>query len=139
VPSEGAPQTSVAAGQEGDYFFVLWLVGGLAVAAGAIVLGSRMAWERGLAGLPYYQRVWEETLRLATWARLSPRPDQTPREYARHLETRLAGLEGLDLLAEVYGRCRFGRKPLPEGEAAQLRPIWRRVRNRLLARILVRR
>jgi transglutaminase-like putative cysteine protease len=139
VPSEGAPQTSAAAGQEGSYFFVLWLVGGLAVAAGAIVLGGRLAWERGLAGLPYCQRVWEETLRLATWARLGPRPDQTPREYARHLETRLAGLEGLDLLAEVYGRCRFGRKPLPEGEATQLRPVWRRVRNRLLARILVRR
>jgi len=139
VPSEGAPQTSAAAGQEGNYFFVLWLVVGLAVAAGAIVLGSRLAWERGLAGLPYCQRVWEETLRLATWARLGPRPDQTPREYAHHLETRLASLEGLDLLAEVYGRSRFGGKPLPEGEAAQLRPIWRRVRNRLLTRILVRR
>jgi transglutaminase-like putative cysteine protease len=139
VPSEGAPQTSAAAGQEGDYFFVLWLVVGLAVAAGAIVLGSRLAWERGLAGLPYCQRVWEETLRLATCARLGPRPDQTPREYAHHLETRLASLEGLDLLAEAYGRCRFGGKPLPEDEAAQLRPIWRRVRNRLLTRILVRR
>jgi transglutaminase-like putative cysteine protease len=139
VPSEGAPQTSAAAGQEGSYFFVLWLVGGLAVAAGAIVLGGRLAWERGLAGLPYCQRVWEQTLRLATWARLGPRPDQTPREYAHHLETRLASLEGLDLLAEVYGRSRFGGKPLPEDEAAQLRPIWRRVRNRLLTRILVRR
>ena len=139
VPSEGAPQTSEAAGQEGDYFFVLWLVMGLAVAAGAIVLGSRLAWERGLAGLPYCQRVWEETLRLATWARLGPRPDQTPREYAHHLAKRLAGLEGLDLLAEVYGRSRFGGKPLPEDEATQLRPIWRRVRNRLLTRILVRR
>jgi transglutaminase-like putative cysteine protease len=139
VPSEGAPQTSAAAGQEGSYFFVLWLVGGLAVAAGAILLGSRLAWERGLAGLPNCQRVWEQTLRLATWARLGPRPDQTPREYAHHLETRLAGLEGLDLLAEVYGRSRFGGKPLPEDEAAQLRPIWRRVRNRLLTRILVRR
>jgi hypothetical protein len=83
--------------------------------------------------------VWEETLRLATWARLGPRPDHTPREYARHLAKRLAGLEGLDLLAEVYGRRRFGRKPPPEDEAAQLRPIWRRVRNRLLTRILVRR
>jgi len=139
VPPEGAPQTSEAAGQEGSYFFVLWLVGGLAVAAGAIVLGGRLAWERGLAGLPYCQRVWEQTLRLATWARLGPRPDQTPREYAHHLETRLASLEGLDLLAEAYGRCRFGGKPLPEDEAAQLRPIWRRVRNRLLTRILARR
>jgi transglutaminase-like putative cysteine protease len=139
VPSEGAPQTSEAAGQEGNYFLVLWLVGGLTVAAGAIVLGGRLAWERGLAGLSYSQRVWEETLRLATWARLGPRPDHTPREYARHLAKRLAGLEGLDLLAEVYGRRRFGRKPPPEDEAAQLRPIWRRVRNRLLARILVRR
>jgi hypothetical protein len=138
-PSEGAPQTSAAAGQEGGHFFVLWLAAGLAAAAGTVVLGGRFAWERGLAGLPYCQRAWEQTLRLATWARLGPRPDQTPREYARHLGKRLSGLEGLDLLAEVYGRCRFGRKPLPEGEAAQLRLIWRRVRNRLLARIFFRR
>jgi transglutaminase-like putative cysteine protease len=139
VPTEGARQTSAAAGQERGYFFVVWLVVGLAVAVGAVILGGRLAWERKLAGLPYSQRVWEQTLRLATWARLGPRPDQTPREYARHLAKRLAGLEGIELLAEVYGRCRFGRKPLPEGEAAQLRPVWRRVRNRLLARILVRR
>jgi hypothetical protein len=98
-----------------------------------------LAWERILAGLSYCQRVWEETLRLTTWASLGPLPHQTPREYARHLAKRLSDLEGLDLLAELYGRCRFGRKLPPEGEAAQLRPIWRRVRNRLLVRILVRR
>jgi transglutaminase-like putative cysteine protease len=139
VPSEGEPQTSAAGSQQGDYPFVLWLVVGLAATAAAVVLGGRLAWERGLAGLPYCQRVWEQTLRLATWAGLGPLLHQTPREYARHLTKRLSGLEGLDLLADVYGRCRFSPKPPSEGEAVQLRPIWRRVRNRLLARILFRR
>jgi hypothetical protein len=139
VQSEGAPQTPADGGQGRGYFFVLWLAMGLSLAAGAVVLGGRLAWERGLAGLPYSQRVWEQTLRLATWAGMGPRPHQTPREYARHLVNRLSGLEGLDLLAEVYGRCRFGRQPPSEGEAVQLRPVWKRVRNRLLARIVFRR
>lgn len=139
VPPEGTPPTAAVADQGGGYFFVVWLVAGLAIAAGALVVGGRLAWERGLAGLPYCQRVWEQTVRLATWARLGPQLDQTPREYARHLAGRVADLEGLDLLAEAYGRSRFGGKPPPDDEAAQLRPIWRRMRNRLLARIFFRR
>jgi len=139
VPPEGAVQTSADGGQGRSYFFVVWLVMGLSVAAGAVVLGGWLAWERRLAGLPYCQRVWQQTLRLATWGGLGPQPHQTPREYACHLTSRLAGLEDLELLAELYGRCRFGRKPSSEGEAVQLRPVWRRVRNRLLTRIVLRR
>ena len=139
MPSEGAVQTSADGGQGRSYFFVVWLVMGLSVAAGAVVLGGWIAWERRLAGLPYCQRVWQQTLRLATWGGLGPQPHQTPREYACHLTSRLAGLEDLELLAELYGRCRFGRKPSSEGEAVQLRPVWKRVRNRLLTRIVLRR
>ena len=139
VPSEGEPQAPTAADREGNHFLVLWLVGGLTLAAAALVLAGRLAWERGLAGLPYCQRAWEQTLRLASWASLGPQPNQTPREYAGHLARRLAGLEGVDVLAEAYGRSCFGRKPSAEGESAQLRPIWRRLRNRLLARIFFRR
>jgi hypothetical protein len=139
VPSEGMSDTSAAASDEGGQFFVLWLVMGLAVATVAVVLGGRLAWERGLGGLPYCQRAWEQTLRLAGWAGLGPQPHQTPREYARHLGKRLANVEGLDVLAEAYGRSCFGRRQPEEGEAAQLRPIWKRARNRLLARIFLRR
>jgi hypothetical protein len=139
TPFKGEPQPPAAASQEGGYPLVLWPIAGLAVAAAAVVLGGWLSWKRGLAGLPYCQRTWGQTLRLATWARLGPRPHQTPREYARHLAERLGGLEGLDLLAESYGRCRFGGKQPEEGDTAQLRPIWSRVRNRLLARILLRR
>jgi transglutaminase-like putative cysteine protease len=139
VPYEPEPQVAAAADQEGNHFFALWLAGGLVVAAAAFVVGGRLAWERGLAGLPYCQRAWEETLRLATWAGLGPQPNQTPREYAGHLGGRVAGLEGLDVLAEAYGRSCFGRKPSADGESDQLRPIWRRLRNRLLARIFFRR
>jgi hypothetical protein len=119
------------------YSALLWTLVGLAATAIVLGVGSRLAWERSLAGLPYPQRVWEQTMRLATWARLRPQPHQTPREYARELEGRLPGVEGIDTLAEAYSRSRFGRKPLLDGEEeAHLRDVWKRVRARLLTRIL---
>lgn len=89
-----------------------------------------------MAGLPYPQRVWEQTLRLATWGRLGPQPHQTPREYACDLNERLPDLEGIDTLAEAYNRSRFGQKPPDETQEADLRDAWKRVRGRLLRRVL---
>lgn len=121
----------------GDYRAVLWALLGLGAAAIVLGVGARLAWERSLAGLPYPQRVWEQTLRLATWARLSPQPHQTPREYARDLKERLPRLEGVDTLAEAYSRSRFGQKPPLDGEEeAHLRDAWKGVRTRLLTRAL---
>ncbi|MDP2949203.1 MAG: transglutaminase domain-containing protein, partial [Chloroflexota bacterium] len=138
VPSgsgpEGPPLPAARGG--GSYPIVLWVLAGLAAAAVALGIGSRLAWERNLAGLPYPQRIWEQTVRLATWARLAPQEHQTPREYARQLERRLAGVEGVNTLAEAYGRSRFGRKPFAEAEASQLHGVWKRVRNRLLVRLI---
>ena len=100
----------------------MWLALGLGVAAVAVVAGGgRLTWERGLRGLPYPQRTWEQTLRLAGWARLGPRPEQTPMEYAYDLQERLPDVEGLDYLAAAYGRSRFGRKSADGEENERLR------------------
>ena len=78
-------------------------------------------------------------MRLASWARLAPRPQQTPREFARDLDRELGGVEGLDLLAESYGRSRFGRQAPSESEESRLEAVLRALRRRLLARVLRRR
>ena len=127
-----------ATGEKGGGIpLAVWVALGLGVAAVALMAGGgRLTWERGLVGLPYPQRTWEQTLRLAGWARLGPRPEQTPTEYARDLQTRLPDVEGVDELAVAYGRSRFGRKPADADENERLRAVWRRLRPKLLLRVL---
>jgi len=136
APSGEPPAQSTGA-EKGGIPLALWLALGLAAVSVVLVGASgRLAWERGLAGLPYPQRIWEQTLRLAGWARLGPRPDQTPAEYARALQARLPDVEGLDQLAIAYGRSRFGRKLADAEENEHLRAVWRRLRAKVLLRIL---
>lgn len=139
VPEEDSPATPVdAVGEDGGGIpLSVWLALGIGVAAVLLTAGAgRFTWERGLAGLPYAQRTWEQTLRLAGWARLGPRPEQTPMEYAHNLQERLPDVEGLDYLAAAYGRSRFGRKAADAEENERLRAVWRRLRAKLLLRIL---
>jgi transglutaminase-like putative cysteine protease len=136
---ENPPAAAVDAAAEdgGGTPLAVWVALGLGVAAVALVAGGgRMAWERGLGGLPYPQRTWEQTLRLAGWARLGPRPEQTPIEYAHDLQERLPDVEGLDYLAAAYGRSRFGRKSADGKEDQRLRDVWRQLRGKLLLRVL---
>ena len=135
-PPEASP-AQAAAGGKGGIPLAVWLALGLAAVAVVLVGASgRLAWERALAGLPYPQRIWEQTVRLAGWARLGPRPEQTPAEYARDLQTRLPDVAGLEQLAVAYGRSRFGRKLADAEENECLRAVWRRLRTKLLLRIL---
>jgi hypothetical protein len=114
---------------------LLGLLALLLTGAGA----ARWAWQWGLADLDHAGQVWAKTVRLASWARLDPRPHQTPREFARDLNRELGGVEGLDLLAESYGRSRFGKRAPSEPERARLEAVWRVLRRRLIARVLRRR
>jgi hypothetical protein len=96
----------------------------------------RLAWQRGLAGLDYASQTWEKTVRLASWAKIGPRPQETPREFARSLGRELPDAPDIDFLAETYVRARFGRRPPAAAERARLDALWRRLRRRLLMRIL---
>jgi len=120
-----------------------WVVMGVLLGLLTLLLtgagAARWGWQWGLADLDPAGRVWAKTVRLASWARLAPRPQQTPREFARDLERELGGVEGLDLLAESYGRSRFGRQTPSEPEKARLEAVWRVLRGRLAARALRRR
>jgi hypothetical protein len=134
-PSTTAPTESPSGG--GGIPQAVWLALGIGAAAVALVtIGGRLTWERSLAGLPYPQRLWEQTLRLAGWARLGPQPEQTPVEYARDLQTRMPEVQGVDYLAAAYGRSRFGRKPATAEENERLRAVWQQVRTKLVLRAL---
>ena len=135
-PEEAASTESPGEGG-GGIPLAVWLALGIgAVAVALVVGGGRLTWERGLAGLPYPQRIWEQTLRLAGWARLGPQPEQTPVEYARDLQARAPEVEGVDYLAAAYGRSRFGRKPANAEENERLQAVWQQVRAKLLLRAL---
>jgi transglutaminase-like putative cysteine protease len=133
MASEGlAPAASSDRGR----WILIGLVSGLAVVVTSMAGGLGYAWVRGLAGLESPARLWGQTVRLASWARLPPAASQTPREYARTLREQVPGLDDIDLLAETYVRYRFGRQRPEEAEQARLEGAWRVVRARLLRRLL---
>ena len=98
-------------------------------------VGVRLAWERGMSGLDYPTQLWEKTIRLASWLKLAPKPDQTPSEYSRHLRRSIADSGDVDVIANGYLRSRYGRKELSADEQTRLSQAWLPLRNRLLRRI----
>jgi transglutaminase-like putative cysteine protease len=117
----------------------MWiLIGVLAGVAALLVTGAgglSYAWLRGLAGLPAPARLWGQTVRLASWARVPPEPAQTPQEYARSLTTQVPGLEGVEELASAYVRHQYGRQDVNDDERAGLERTWRSVRGSLVRRL----
>lgn len=121
------------------HFVILGTLLGLATLLVVSGAGVRLAWQRGLGSLDYASETWEKTVRLASWAKIGPRPQETPREFARSLGRELSDAPDLDFLAETYVRARFGRRPPAEAERARLNALWRGLRRRLLVRVLRRR
>lgn len=127
-----APATS----SDRSRWVLIGIVAGLAVVVVSMAGGLRYAWLRGLADLESPARLWEQTVRLASWARLPPAPTQTPREYARTLREQMSGLDEIGLLADAYVRHRFGRQRPEDAERVRLEEAWGAVRAGLLRRLL---
>jgi transglutaminase-like putative cysteine protease len=134
---EGGEEAALAAEERGIAAQVtLAVLAVIVVVVLASAAGVRYAWNRGLDGLGYPVQVWEKTVRLASWARMGPRPSQTPREFIGDLRQELPEVRDLPFLAASYERAQFGRKPLAEGDKGRLESLWRTLRSRLLSRIL---
>jgi hypothetical protein len=137
-PTDG---TSGAAGAvaSGASDRVMWIViGALATIAALIAAGAgavSYAWLRGLSGLAAPARLWAQTVRLASWARVAPEPAQTPQEYARSLRGQVPGADGVDELADAYVRHQYGRQDLDDADGSRLERAWRSVRGSLLRRL----
>ena len=127
-------------GSSGENPFVrflplLWGLLGLLAVAAVAGMGLRVAWEWGLGGLDYPSRLWEKTVRLATWMRIGPKPHQTPLEFSRSL-SQTVHAEGVETLARGYQRSRYGHHDSTGDQDEQLSEAWRPLRNRLFKRLL---
>jgi transglutaminase-like putative cysteine protease len=137
LPEVGTTASADLSGGDGGGFpwMVLWVLAGIAGLAVVVAGGGRLAWERSVRGLDYPSAVWEKTVRLAGWAKLSRSPDDTPREYARYVGDSINERPATVNVAEEYLRARYGRKDLDSTDHASLASDWKRVRNRLVKRI----
>lgn len=128
-----------AAGHQGNNYQILIDIGfallALLAVAGMSGLGVRLAWQRGMSGLDYPTQLWEKTIRLASWLKLAPKPEQTPSEYSTHLRRTVSDTESVNVIADGYLRSRYGRKDLSAEERTRLSQAWIPLRNRLLRRI----
>jgi len=114
---------------------VLYVLLGLVAVGGLAGLGVRFAWERGLTGLDQPSRLWEKTIRLASWLKLGPKPSQTPAEYSRAVRRALPGTDGITQVADSYQRSRYGGQSLSADEEERLEGAWAGLRNGLLKKI----
>lgn len=63
------------------------------------------------------------------------RPGQTPYEYRQELERRFPELEpDLDGLTHAFVQARYSRRPVNEGDAQAVKPLWQRIRAALRRR-----
>ncbi len=132
------PEPSAAAESTSDRstWVLIGVLAGLAAVAAAGLGGLSFAWVRGLSGLDTTARLWGQTVRLASWARLPPEHGQTPQEYARSLQASLPDLDGVDTLAHAYVRRQYGRHETDQAEQGRLEQAWRAVRGVLVRRLL---
>ena len=133
--SDGAtPQASTNSSSRPTQWILIGIAAGLAalVVSGAGALSY--AWLRGLRSLEPPARLWEQTVRLASWARLPALGSATPREYARTLREQ-TGAEEIDTLRDAYVRYRFGGQRIGAAEAVRLEQAWRSVRGALVRRL----
>jgi hypothetical protein len=133
--STGGGETLQDARGSGTNWWLIGLASGFALAL-TLASGASYAWLHGLRSLSVPARLWEQTVRLASWARVPPAASQTPREYADTLRARLPGVDGIDELADAYVRQRFGARQIDALERNRLETAWRAVRGRLLRRML---
>jgi transglutaminase-like putative cysteine protease len=114
----------------------VWIALAVLSALAVAVAAGYFVWERSVAGLPYPQRMWEKTVRLASWAGVKPKANQTPQEYIRDVAKLAPHVDDTNVLADEYGRSRFGKASIGTDEQRKLREVWEPLRNKLVARIL---
>jgi hypothetical protein len=63
---------------------------------------------------------------------LTRRPNETPSEFAQHLETQWPDAEeDVEALTEAFLAARYDRRPIPPSAAQSVQAIWRRVMREL--------
>ena len=115
---------------------------GLYVAVGLLVVGTTaylaLRWLLGLPATP--AGAYAKMARLSRLAGLGLRQGQSPYEYGRILGLRLSGYDTeIAVIADGYGKIRYGRKSLSKAEQEKAFDAWRTIRLPLFGHILRRR
>ena len=82
------------------------------------------------------ERLWENSVRLATLGQTAPEAHETPRAYAARLARAVPEASAVVGIAESYERARFGNKQMTSDEARRLRSAWSTTRRALVRRML---
>ena len=124
-----------------------WARASVAIQAAAHTLGQRIQLPRGrgpaspgapavrLSALTPRDRVRYFYLRMVGRAAergLTRRPNETPTEFAQHLETQWPDAEeDVEALTEAFLAARYDRRPIPPSAAQGVQAVWRRVMREL--------
>jgi transglutaminase-like putative cysteine protease len=137
VPNQ-TPNPNTVAGNSTDNNLLIWLAIMLGlVGLGLVIWQGNAAWVRNQLQLSDVspQIVYQRLNRAAKGARLLPREQLTPNEYARFLSTNLAGTEkAVETLTANYVRDRYG-PPFTESDKPaeeDVRQHWQKVMGSLI-------
>ncbi len=111
-------------------------LGAAVVAVAAALIALLWTWESGVRGLGLRERLWENSVRLASIGHAPPAPDETPRAYASRVALAVPEAGDVEAIAASYERARFGNKQMSPGEAKQLRAAWATARTALVREAL---
>jgi transglutaminase-like putative cysteine protease len=117
-------------------WMLIWSLTAALVVLTVSTLSARFAWNWGLSGLDGPSKLWARVQRLAGWAKLSPRRDETPREWSRRLGTAIEHEPETTKLAAAFEEARYGRPDQRSIDESEAQSAYRPVRNALLSRVL---
>ncbi len=93
-------------------WILIWALSGLLALIAAGYVAGRVTWNWGLSGVTGHARLWAKAQRLASWAGMSSRAAETPREWSRRIGTAVAKPDEAKHLAQAFEESRYGRPDL---------------------------
>jgi hypothetical protein len=130
----GALQDEPVVNKPFPWTLVLSLAG-ILVAAAALYLSGRIAWNWGMGDLEPRAKLWAKTQRLAGWAKLGSRSAETPREWSRRMGRAIDREGDAIQLSNAYEESRYGRPDLVRIDDDETDSSYRSVRGALLSKL----
>jgi transglutaminase-like putative cysteine protease len=124
--------------QSGGGFPWMWVYvfGALLAVAAIIALSVRTAWNWGLGEIQGRARLWAKVQRMAGWAHLGARPNETAREWSRRMGTAIEREPEALQLADAYEETRYGRPDLQRIDDDATNNSYLSLRSTLLSTVL---
>ena len=117
-------------------WILIWALSGLLALIVAGYVAGRVTWNWGLSGVTGHARLWAKAQRLASWAGMSSRAAETPREWSRRIGTAVAKPDEAKHLAQAFEESRYGRPDLQRIGEEEAASSYKGLRGALMAAIL---